>query len=134
MLLMALNVCWTAAMIKREPGQCGRRSQGASGFLSVFELGWEHRKQAETLEKKRGAEPPGGRRWREKGCLVTPVKRHFLLHVCALMLWSRSPDLMEHGGKRCMMGVFSRPVPSPPVEAPARPSGPQVSSSSGWTS
>lgn len=46
---------------------------------------------------------------------------------------------MEHGRRWVQQeGValcsFSRPVPSPPVEARARLSGPRVSSSSGWTS
>lgn len=109
------------------------------------------------------AEPPGGWQWREKfssfptRALSHPQVSLPLVHSKAACLctdvmaglqseqqrdagagvqtwWS-----MEEGGRRqgegsgvCPKG-FSRPVLSPLAAAPVRLSGPQVSSSSGWT-
>ena len=51
MLLMARNVCWTAAMTKRKPGQGGRLSSGVLlGVLSGFGAG---------VGGGQGAEPGG---------------------------------------------------------------------------
>lgn len=100
MLLMALNVCWTADMTKRSPGRGGRLSSGVLGSCLAFWAkqirvwGWGKYKAGRDTQilRRQGAEPPGGWQWCEKfsstpqGALSHPQVSLSLVHSEAVRL------------------------------------------------
>ncbi len=104
MLLMALNVCWTAAMTKRSPGQGGRLSSGVLGSRLAF---WAWQKW--DLGAGVGVQVAGRDaqwQWWEK---FSSIPQRALSHPQASLSlvcressreasWGWSPDLMEYGG------------------------------------